>query len=54
MRKSVILKTKPNATLKSKKLKLTNQDTLKPKTPEPPEPEQMPVLQKRLNEDYIK
>ena len=53
MRKSVILKTKPNATLKSKKLKLTNQDTLKPKTPEPPEPEPMPVLQKRLNEDFI-
>jgi len=54
MLKPVVLKTKPNATLKSKKLKQTTQDILKPKTPDSPQPA-MPIMQKqkRLNEDFI-
>jgi NAD-dependent DNA ligase len=55
MLKPLLLKTKPNATLKSKKLKLVTQDTLKPIAPAPLPPPQptMPIIQKRLNEVFI-
>lgn len=53
MLKPLVLKTKPNATLKSKKLKGINPEILKPKTPEPPEEQAMAIVQKRLNEEFI-
>ena len=51
MLKPLVLKTKPNATLKSKKLKVINPEILKQKTPE--QPSTMPVIKKRFNEDFI-
>ena len=53
MVKPLVLKTKPNATLKSKKLKVINQEILKPNTPEQQEKQAMPIIQKRLNEEFI-
>ena len=55
MLKPIVLKTKPNATLKSKKLKGITQEISKPIAPEPLPPPQpsMPIIQKRLNEVFI-
>ena len=53
MVKPLVLKTKPNATLKSKKLKVINQEILKPKTPDSQKEQAMPITQKRLNEEFI-